>query len=219
MQSPRSDQAASMGHCLTCQGINIESLAQESGYQHLGLGSLRRSRETCRMCDFLCKVFEESADFVGRLFDVMEVWKDTWSLHMQLTEGLRPKLRLKASNTTGPPVIEDLAVRTDELDPARLKGLFSNLSLPTSTSSHESYATAREWIGECVLGHPHAQGSGKTDIQLLEVLRSDIKDRPRRLVHVRSCGSSLVLQLVDALSVTHAYATLSHCVRKSASLD
>lgn len=217
MQSQLSDQAASVEHCLTCQGINIESLTQASKYQHLGLGNLSRSRKTCRMCDFLCKSLQDSW-CLGGFFDITDIWNDTWSLDIQLTEGPRPKLRLTATSPNGISVDEDLSVHTDELDPATLKGLCPRLSLPSSTSSHRSYATARKWIAECSSGHPYVQGSGKTEIPRLNVFYANIKDRPRRLVHVQSQGSGLLLQLVDALSVAHAYATLSHCVRKSAAL-
>jgi hypothetical protein len=183
MQSQLSDQAASMGLCLTCLGINIESLAQPSGHQHLSLGKLRQSRETCRMCGFPCKTFDDSWCLVGRV-DITDIWNDTCSLDMQLTEGPRPRLRLTLSNMTGTSVVEDLLLHTDELDPATLVGLCPHLSLPSSTGSHESYATARKWIAECVSGHPHVQGSGKTEIQQPKLFRSNIKDRPRRLVHV-----------------------------------
>lgn len=204
-----------MKDCLTCLGINIESLAQASGYQHLGLGNLRRSRKTCRMCDFLCKVFEDPWCLVGRS-DITDIWNDTWSLHMQLSEGLRPKLRLTASTTTGTRVVEGLPVHTDELDPAVLMGIRPRLSLPSSTRSSESYATAREWIRECLAGHPHVQGFKNPGTQDSWMVQSESKDRPRRLVHVQPRGSGLLLRLTDALSATQAYATLSHCVRKSA---
>jgi hypothetical protein len=206
-----------MGLCLTCLGINIESLSQASGYQHLDLGNLRRSREICRMCDFLYKAFEDSYCLFGR-FDITDIWNDTWSLDMQLTEGVRPNLRLTVSNATGTSGVEDLLVHTDDLDPATLTGLCPHLSLPSSTNSHESYATARKWIGECASGHPHISESGDTEIQQLEVSHFDIRDRPRRLVHVQSRGSGLLLRLVDPLSIGHAYATLSHCVSNLVSL-
>ena len=167
------------------------------------------------MCDFLCKVFEGSWCLVGR-GDRMDMWSDTWSLNMQLTKRLRPNLCLTASNPTGSSIVEELTVHTDEDDPAGLVGLLPRLSLPSSTRSHESYATTRSWIGDCLFGHPNARGrkSAKTEIQNLEACFSNSKDIPRRLVHVQPRGSGMLLRLTDALSVTHTYATLSHCVRK-----
>lgn len=212
---------ASTELCPTCQGINIESLAQASGYQHLSLGNLLRSRETCRMCDFLCKAFERLEDLVVREEDLTDMWTDTWSFNMQLTGRPRPKLCLTASNPTGQFVVETLTVHTDEDDPAISVGLLPRLSLPSSMRSYESYATARRWIGDCLSGHPNTRGhmSAKTEIQQLEVCFSNSKERPLRLVHVRPRGHGMLLRLTDALSVDHTYATLSHCVRNSARDD
>lgn len=206
-------------HCIICQGINIESLAQASGYQHLSLGNLRRSREKCRMCDFLCEAFRYPCWLVGHS-DNLDIWNNTWSLKMQLTDRPRPNLRLTASAPTELPIIADLTIHTDEGDPARLEGLLPRLSLPSSTSSHESYATARKWIGDCLSGHSHVHQSGDIEVWHPEVRHSDSNDRPQRLVHVQSRGSGLLLRLTDALLGSHPYATLSHCVSnvKSASL-
>jgi hypothetical protein len=199
-------------HCLICQGIDIESLAQASGYQHLSLGNLRRSREECRMCDFLCEALQDPWCLMGRS-DTTDIWNNTWSFNMQLTDGLRPKLRLTVSAPTESPVIADLTAHTDEGDPAKWVGLLPRLPLPSSTSSHESYATARKWIGDCLSGHSHVPQSGEIEIRHPEVCHSDSNDRPRRLVNVQSRGTGLLLMLNDALSVSQPYATLSHCVR------
>lgn len=204
-----------MEHCLNCQGINIESLAQASGYQHFGLGNLRRSRKTCRMCDFLCQALEDSLRLSLRS-DITDIWNDSWSLNTQLSDGPRPKLRLTVSTTTGPRVIEDLPIRTEEDDPAILVGIRPRLPLSSSTRSSESYAIARKWIRECLSGHPHVQTSGTLGTQDPWTSQSNSKDRPRRLVHVQPRGSGLLLMLTDALSAAQAYATLSHCVSNSA---
>ena len=240
-------------HCPSCQGINIENLTRASAYQHLGLGDLRRSREECRMCDLLCKAFEENPYCLAAQPDNTDIWNNTWSLDMHLTEGLRPKLRLMASVPNGPPVVGELDIHTEEHDPARSVGFLPRLSLPISTRSHESHATARKWIEDCMLGHPYTQGCEETETQprganhkvdfanvhsrralpvdtskvnvlvsppcqLSKTSQPDSNDRPRRLLHVQSRGTGLLLRLTDALSVSRAYATLSHCVRKPASL-
>jgi hypothetical protein len=146
-------------------------------------------------------------------------WDDTWFLNLRLTEGVRPSLRLTASPSSWMSVDLELAIYTDEGDPAILSGLRPLLSLPSNTRSCESYATARGWIQECLSEHPRAQESGRAEVRRPRTSQLEVKDRPRRLVHVQSRGSGLLLRLVDALSDTQAYATLSHCVRKSAILD
>lgn len=206
-----------MEHCPACQGINIESPAHASKYHDLGLGYLRRSRETCRMCDFLCKAFEEPLS----LEHFMEIWDDTSLFNVQFTKGLRPNLRVTVSTPTGVSVCENLTIHTNEDDPATQVGLLPRLSLPSSTRSCQSYATARKWIGDCLSGHPDVRGcmSRGAEIQQSEVGHLDPKGRLRRLVHVQPRGSGLLSRITDSSSAAHAYATLSHCVRKSFILD
>lgn len=200
--------------CATCQGINIKSLAQAPGYQHLSLDKLHRSREICRVCDSLCAALEDPECCVGD-FDTTDIWNDEWSLNMRLSGGLRPNLQLTASTRTGWYSIAEMIVYTDEDDPAVTLGLRPLLSLPSNTRSRESYATARRWLGECLASHARISGSEDTEIELPAVGHSDSNHKPRRLVHVHSCETGLMLRLVDALSVSQAYVTLSHCVRES----
>jgi hypothetical protein len=203
--------------CALCQGINIESLAQSSGYRHLGLGKLRRSRDTCQMCDLLCIVIEDPScqlAYDGKS-DVSEIWNDTWSLNLQLAEGIRPSLSVAAYSPSNRRY-SVLEVDTDLDDPAILVGLRPLSPLASSTKSFESFATARKWIGDCMAGHPHVRGitSGKIGVQQSGERHVDSNDRPHRLVHVQSRGSGLLLKLTDAASIAQAYVTLSHCVRK-----
>jgi hypothetical protein len=175
------------------------------------MANLRRSSEECRMCDLLCKALQDG------LGDMNSIWDDTRCLNLRLTKELRPSLHLEASSPTGPTIFKLLTVHTEEDDPSILAGLRPRLPLRSSTSSSESYATAREWIRECMSGHPHvsAQGLGNLEIKHSGMSSSDRADKPRRLVHLQPCGSGLMLRLIDALSDAQAYATLSHCVRKS----
>lgn len=205
--------------CPACRCINVETLAQPSWYQHLSLGALLRSSERCRVCSlFVLGLREAQSSSIITTSDSSKIWQDTWSLSMHLSSGVRPHIDIRAQDDQALDFVQSyLAVRTDENDPSTKNGVRPITSLPRNTQCTTSFATARNWIADCIAGHDQKENLWDREEGTKSLDNND--GRPQRLVFVTRCGTELSLELVIPSSSAHEYTALSHCVRRSATLD
>lgn len=71
--------------CETCRGINAEVLA--SGYEHLNLGEMAQSADTCRLCQHLCGCLEREISRSGRKLSFSDRYSTVLSCgHLVVTD-------------------------------------------------------------------------------------------------------------------------------------
>lgn len=201
-------------HCPTCQGINVESLTQPFGYQHLSLLALRRSSEHCQVCSLFCSALEHPDTSKG-VPDPNDIWQDAWSLYIRLTSGSRPQVRLVGWCDYNCVVTSEISVHSSDNDPSIKFGIRPLRCLPANTMSDASFATARSWIAECISYDkkkevPELKAELKASWQTL-----DWNDWPKRLLMVQQSDSGITLKLMTTLPHAQAYTALSHCVDKA----